>query len=118
MTVKLAWSLSSLVLASVAPSPWSGLLVCAAFALFGGLAAQLRAWVYGEVTMVQAAVELPFAVIAGMVVHAAGEHWDYSLLVQLVAAILAGMAGRPLLLKLQTAVWTAVAREVRKHDKD
>lgn len=92
------------------PFTFGGLAV--AFAVFGGLAVQHRQWINGKVTIPQAVSEVVFSAIAGFVAYWLLAKGNRDQLDLCVAALLAGMAGRPLVVAAQAVASRSVLQAV------
>lgn len=71
------------------------------FALLGGFIVQVRSMVYGKTTRAQACSELLYCAASGLVAYYIAAKQDYTDIDLYFTALIAGLAGRPLLLAVQ-----------------
>lgn len=81
---------------AIADNPIGYAVMAVGAALFGGFAVQYRAWLYGKVSVAQAFSELTFSAIAGLVAWWLAHKRNHDWTDLIIAAILMGAAGRPL----------------------
>lgn len=97
---------------AIAEHPLQFGVLAVVFAVLGGGAVQHRQWIEGKTTLAIATSELFFSAIAGVIAFWLAARHERDQLDLCVAALLLGMAGRPVLMAVQAIASKAFLRAV------